>query len=909
MALPHAGNAEIVQVTVEEEMKGSYLDYAMSVIVSRALPDVRDGLKPVHRRILFAMMEAGYEYNKPFRKSARIVGDVLGKYHPHGADPIYESMVRMAQDFSMRLLLVDGQGNFGSMDGDRAAASRYTEARLQRAAHFLLDDYDKDTVDFQPNYDDTLLIPTVLPARFPNLLVNGGSGIAVGMATNIPPHNLGEVLDACQALIEDPELTPEDLMTYVPGPDFPTGGIIVGRKGIGDAYRTGRGSIPLRGRCHFEEIRKDRTAIIITEVPYQVNKARMIERMAELVNNKELEGISDLRDESDRDGIRVVIELKREAVPDIVLNRLYAMTQLQTSFGVNMLALDGGRPLQMNLKDILQAFLAFREEVLVRRTRFYLTKAREKAYIVLALVVAVSNIDEVVALIRRSQDATEARKALIARAWDATDIIPFLERLAEPDAQLTPEGYRLSENQARAILDLRLHRLTGLEREKLVEELNSLIEQIQGYLALLGSRRLLLDLMKKELQEVKENFADPRRTAIEANEAIQDDEALIQREDMVVTFSLKGYIKRVPLDSYRSQRRGGRGKSAMATRDEDVLSQVFVASTHTPLLFFSSLGKAYQLKVYNLPLATPQSRGKSLMNVLPFTQEETLSTLLPVPENSADWEKLHIMFVTSAGNVRRNALSDFENIRSSGKIAMKLEEQGERLIAVQTCREDQDVLLTTRKGRSIRFEVSDVRQFTGRTSTGVRGIRLSSGDEVVAMTIIERTEFTPEERELYLRQASKLRRGENNDLPEEEEGEDQSLLTYTSTLSPQRFEEMAAQEQFILTVSERGYGKRTSAYAYRRTGRGGQGVATMEITTRNGSIINALPIHADDQIMLLTDAGQLIRCPVKDIRIAGRKTQGVTIFRVAKDEKVVSVVRVNEMDADNENDAPIEFSV
>ena len=892
--------AEILPISVEEEMKRSYLDYAMSVIVSRALPDVRDGLKPVHRRILYAMAEAGYTSDKPFRKSARVVGDVLGKYHPHGQAAIYDSLVRMAQDFSLRLLLVDGHGNFGSMDGDRPAAERYTEVRLKPVSDMcLLEDYDKGTVNFEPNYDGTLEIPTVLPARFPNLLVNGAGGIAVGMATNIPTHNLGEVIDACCALIDQPDLSFEDLLAIVPGPDFPTGGMITSRKGILDAYRTGRGSIPIRGRAHVEEVRKDREAIIITEIPYQVNKSRLVERIAELVNAKELEGISDLRDESDRHGVRVVIELKRDAQADVVLNRLYAMTPLQTSFGVNMLALHGGRPLQMNLHQVLAAFLAFREEVVTRRTRFYLNKARDRAHLVLGLLVAVFHIDAVVALIRASKDAAEARQALMARLWPADDIVPYLSLLQE-EASLKEGGYQLSEAQVKAILDLRLHRLTGLERSKLQDEMQGLLEQIKGFLELLASRPKMLELIKTELLEVRGKYADPRRTAIEELSGSQDMEDLIQREDMVVTFSHKGYIKRVALNAYRSQRRGGRGKSAMATREEDVVSQVFVANTHTPLLFFSSGGKAYQLKVYELPLGSPQTRGKPLISILDsLGKDESIATLLPVPENPAEWEHLHVIFVTSAGHVRRNALSDFQNIRANGKMAMKLEEAGERLIAVQTCRPDQDVLLTTRQGRAIRFEVEDVRQFTGRTSTGVRGVRLQKGDAVVAMTILEGTAFGPEERELYLRQATKLRRSEGEG-EDEADLDDPSLLGIGKTLAPEVFQAMQEGEQFILTVSERGFGKRTSAYAYRKTGRGGQGVATLDVNQRTGDVIDAFPVAESDHVMLLTNLGQLTRFPVAQVRIAGRKTQGVTLFRLDKDERVTSVVRVEE-DEDGED--------
>jgi len=900
--------SEIVPVTIESEMKHSYLDYAMSVIVSRAVPDVRDGLKPVHRRILYTMAEAGFNYDKPHRKSARVCGDVIGKYHPHSPEAVYDALARMAQDFSMRLMLIDGQGNFGSMDGDKPAASRYTEVRLKETAHFILNDYDKETVDFQPNYDNTLEIPMVLPARFPNLLVNGAGGIAVGMATNIPPHNLGEVLDACIALIDKPDMTLEEVMAYIPGPDFPTGGSILGRKGIQDAYQTGRGSVIMRAKTHIEDSRKDRQAIIITEVPYQVNKARLVERIADLVNSKEIEGVSDLRDESDRHGVRVVIELKRDVNPEVLLSRLYVMTPLQTSFGVNMLALHQGRPLQMGILEVLRAFLVFREEVVLRRTRFFLRKAREKAHSILGLLVAVFNIDAVVALIRGSKDTPEARHNLMSRPWSCGDMEGYIDLTLEKGARLTEEGYWLSETQARAILDLRLNRLTGLERHKLMEDYTALMADIQSYLELLNSRPKLLELLKEEFAEVRQKFADPRRTVIEDAYTTTEMEDLIQREEMVVTFSLKGYIKRVPLGAYRSQRRGGRGKAAMTTREEDVLSQVFVVNTHTPLLFFSSGGKAYQLKVYELPLGAPQGRGKPIISLLPSLDKgETISTLLPVPEDATSWEGLHILFATSAGNVRRNALSDFQHIRSNGKIAMKLEESGERLISVQICKEEQDVLLTTRLGRAIRFGVQEIRQFSGRTSTGVRGIRLQKEDVVVSLNMLEAAPFTPEERDLYLKQASRLRRGEDNPLEagggEEEDADAGALLTYTAVLSPERFEEMAQREQLILTVSQKGFGKRTSAYAYRKTARGGQGVATLEVNQRTGGVVDVFPVCDADHILLLTDQGQLMRFPVTQVRVASRKTQGVILLRVAGEEKIVSVVRLQEEESSESLDS------
>jgi DNA gyrase subunit A len=895
-------SAEIIPVPIETELKQSYLSYAMSVIVSRALPDVRDGLKPVHRRILYGMAEGGYTSDKTHRKSSRVVGDVLGKYHPHSDDPIYQSMVRMGQNFSMRLMLIDGHGNFGSIDGDKPAAQRYTEARLAKVSDAcILLDYDKDTVDFEPNYDGTLEEPLVLPARFPNLLVNGAGGIAVGMATNIPPHNLGEVIDACCALIDRPHLTVDEILEYLPGPDFPTGGLILGHRGIRNAYETGRGSVIMRGCTHLEEVRKDRQAIIVTEIPYQVQKARMIEHIAGLVNAKELDGISDIRDESDRDGIRVVIELKRDAHPEVVLNRLYSMTQLQTSFAVNMLALNGRRPQQMGVKEVLELFLQFREDVVIRRTRYYLTKARARAHILIGLLVSVLNIDTVVALIRGSRDPQEAKEKLLERAWELTHIKPYLDLLGEGENQITDGGYRLSEEQAKAILDLKLQRLTGLERKRLEEEYKALAEDIREYLALLSSRPKLLELIKTEFQEVKDKFADPRRTRILEEEANQSIEDLIEREDMIVTFSLKGYIKRVPLTAYRAQRRGGRGKAAMSTREEDVVFEGFTANTHTPLLFFSTAGKAYQLKVYELPLGTPQSRGKPVINVLSnLDTGEHIATLLPVPEDPEAWRDYSILFVTSRGHVRRNALSDFQNIRSNGKIAIKLEKAGEKLIAVKVCNVDQDVLLTTQSGRAIRFSVSDVREFSSRTSTGVRGIRLKSGDQVVSATILEGTQFTMDEREAYLKEATKRRRLEGQDDAGEDE---ESIVGITPlTLSEERFAEMQATEELILTVSTCGYGKRTSAYAYRKTARGGQGIATLDVNMKTGNVVDAFPVAQEDEVMLVTDRGQLVRFAVKEVRIAGRKTQGVTLFRLTAGEKVVSVVRIQEVeDAEEES--------
>jgi len=860
---PQAPSFDITPVTIEDEMKRSYLDYAMSVIVSRALPDVRDGLKPVHRRILYAMNESGYDYNKPFRKSARIVGDVMGKYHPHGDAAIYDAMVRMAQDFSMRLPLIDGQGNFGSMDGDPPAAMRYTEARLARAAHFLIEDIDKETVSFQSNYDDSTHEPTVLPARYPNLLVNGAGGIAVGMATNLPPHNLGEVIDACCALIDDPEITTERIMEMVPGPDFPTGGVILGRAGIRSAYTTGRGSVVMRGKVHFEEIRKDREAIIVTEIPYQVNKARMLEQIAELVRDKRIEGVSDLRDESDRDGVRMVIEVKRDAIIEVVLNQLYRFTPLQTSFGVNSLALNGGRPEMMPLKAILEAFVAFREEVITKRTIYELGKARERAHVLAGLAVAVANLDEVIAIIRKAPDPQTAREQLMGRPWAVGDVAPLIALIDEPGRRAEDGFYHFSEIQARAILDLRLHRLTGLERDKIGDELREIGVQIVEYLEILGSRPKLMEVMRTELLEIKELFANPRRTVIEDSEFEADIEDLIAREDMVVTVTNTGYIKRVPLTAYRAQKRGGKGRSGMNVKDEDFLSQVFVTSTHTPVLFFSTKGLAYKLKVYRLPLATPQARGKALINILPLDDGETISTIMPLPEDEESWANLHVMFATAGGDVRRNLLSDFVDIRANGKIAMKLGDT-DQLIAVQPCAETDDVLLATRLGKAIRFPVDEVRVFKGRDSTGVRGIRLESGDQVISMSVLNHVEFDSATRDAFLK------------------GE----------MSGPESERLAGLQQFILTMTETGYGKRTSAYEYRVTGRGGQGIGNIELSERNSAVVASFPVNHDDEIMLVSDGGTLIRMPVDDIRIAGRLTQGVTLFRTQQGEKVVSAARL-----------------
>ena len=843
---------DITQVTIEEEMKRSYLDYAMSVIVSRALPDVRDGLKPVHRRILYSMEENGYDSSKPYRKSARIVGDVMGKYHPHGDTAIYDAMVRMAQSFSMRLPLIDGQGNFGSMDGDPAAAMRYTEARLARAAESLLDDIDKETVDFQPNYDDSDEEPVVLPARYPNMLVNGAGGIAVGMATNIPPHNLGEVIDACLAYLDNPEIGPDELMEIVPGPDFPTGGLILGRSGIRAAYHTGRGSVVMRGRTHIEQPAKDRDAIIITEIPYQVNKARMLERIAELVRDKTIEGVSDLRDESDRDGVRVVVELRRDAVTDVVLAQLYRYSPLQTSFGVNMLALHDGRPEMMTLVDIIGAFVQFREEVITRRSVYLLRKARERAHVLAGLLVAINNIDPIIELIRAAPDPATAREQLMSRDWPAEDVAPFIAIIDDPGHQVVDGKYRLSEAQARAILELRLQRLTGMEREKLVAETEEVADSIRGYLEILQSRNRLLAVMREELLEMREAYGDERRTSIEESEFEHDIEDLIQREDMVVTVTHGGYIKRVPLSTYRAQRRGGKGRAGMSTREGDFLNRVFVTSTHTSVLFFSTRGIVYELKVYKLPLGGPHARGKAMVNLLPLEAGETISTVMALPEEEESLAQSFVMFATAGGNVRRNRLSDFVNIKANGKIAMKLAE-GDRLVNVRICNDNQDVLLASRNGMCIRFPVGDVRVFEGRTSTGVRGIRLDKGDDVISMSILAHAEIDTDDRDSYLRIAAAMRRtGENGDG-------DSADAPEVPEMPQDKFDELAANEQFILVVTEKGFGKRTSAYEYRITGRGGKGIRNVEVTERNGLVAAAFPVDASDQIMLVTDAGQLIR--------------------------------------------------
>ena len=893
---PADGGPPGPSIAVEDELKRSYLDYAMSVIVQRALPDARDGLKPVHRRILFSMHENGYDWNKAYRKSARVVGDVIGKYHPHGDQSVYDALVRMAQDFSMRVPLIDGQGNFGSVDGDPPAAMRYTEVRRARIAHFLTEDIDKDTVDFRDNYDGTEREPSVLPSRFPNLLVNGSAGIAVGMATNIPPHNLGEVIDACLAYIEDPAINLERLTEIVPGPDFPTGALLIGKQNARAALARGRGSILMRARCAVEEIRKDRDAIIVTEVPYQVNKAVLMERIAELVRDKRIEGISDIRDESDRSGMRMVIELKRDASSEVVLNQLYRFSNLQQSFGVNMLALNDGRPVQMNLKELIASFVGFREEVVTRRTKYELGKARDRGHVLVGLAVAVANIDEVIRLIRAAPDAGAAREQLMARDWPADDVAPLVKLIADPRHKVEEAGtIRLSEEQARAILELRLQRLTALGRDEINDEAQKLGLAIADYLDILSSRGRVLTIIRDELTEVREGFATPRRTELIDADIEIEDEALIEREDVAVTVTHAGYIKRTPLAEYRVQGRGGKGRSGMATRDEDFVTSLFVASTHAWLLFFSSTGMAYKLKVWRLPEARIAGKGKAMVNLLPLAQGERITTILALPENENEWEELNVVFATRSGDVRRNQLSDFINVNKNGKIAMKLE-AGDGIVGVATCTERDDVLLTTRNGRCIRFAMADLRVFQSRASTGVRGIKLAAGDEVVSLALLRHTDITPAEAQAYLRQSNAARRavtGEEVEQGAEDAGDETELVGEEISLSPQRYAELGAREQFVLTISSSGYGKRTSSYEYRVMGRGGaQGTWAMDMKNRNKAIVASFPVEESDDLMLISEGGQTIRVPVAGIRVAGRATQGVTVFRVEEGERVVSVERI-----------------
>ncbi len=874
----------LISISIEDEMKGSYLDYAMSVIVSRAIPDVRDGLKPVHRRILYAMYEASNYFNKPYRKSARTVGDVMGKYHPHSDSAIYDSLVRMAQDFSLRLLLVDGQGNFGSRDGDAAAAMRYTESRLAKVTHTLLEDIDKETVDFTPNYDGSEREPTVLPSMFPNLLVNGTNGIAVGMATNIPPHNLGEIIDACCLYVDNNDVEILELMTVVKGPDFPTAGIVLGTSGIRSAYLTGRGSILIRGRSEIEEIANNRQAIIITEIPYMVNKAKLVEKIAELVKEKRIEGISDLRDESNKDGIRVVIEIKKDAVTEVVLNQIYSYTQLQTSFGVIMLALRDGLPEVMNLKEVIAAFVNFREIVITRRTIYLLNKARDKAHILLGLMIAVSNIDEVIRIIKSSNDPASAKEQLMQRTWDASSIIDLV-KLVDDRAMIADDGKcYFTETQTKAILEMRLQRLTAMEKNKLENDLAELATEIRGYTDILASREKLLEILKNELIRIKDEFATPRLTSIELGDFDQDIEDLIQREEMVVTVTLGGYIKRVPLATYRAQKRGGKGRSGLSMRDEDITTQIFVGSTHTPMLFFSNTGQVYSLKLYKLPLGNPQSKGRPIVNILPLKEGERINNIMPLPENQDEWDSLNIIFATSQGNIRRNDLSDFKRIQSNGKIAIRLDDN-DHLIDVKVCKDEDHVLLATKAGKAIRFPASSVRVFKSRTSDGVRGMRIASSDYVISMTILKGISCTMEEREAYLSipiENRLLIAGGKEFTPEE----------FDVQLNKEQILEMAVSEEFILTVSENGFGKRSSAYEYRITNRGGSGIVNMDVSDKTGLVVGVMPVDMSDELMLITNNGKLIRCKLESVRITGRNTSGVILFKTEQGEKVVSTALI-----------------
>ena len=900
----------IEPISIIEEMQRSYLDYAMSVIVSRALPDVRDGLKPVHRRILYASFESGYHWNRKYVKSARPVADVMGKYHPHGDASIYDALVRMAQDWSMRVPHIDGQGNFGSIDGDPPAAMRYTEARLTKVAHELLEDIDKETVDWQDTYDNSSQEPKVLPARFPNLLVNGSGGIAVGMATNIPPHNLVEVIDGCMALIDNPAIGLPELMEIIPGPDFPTGGIILGRSGIYNAYSTGRGSIVMRGKVHVEPIRGDREAIVITEMPYQVNKATMQEKMAELVRDKRIEGISDIRDESDRQGYRVVIELKRDANADVILNQLYRYTPLQSTFGANVVALNGGKPEVLTLLDMLKAFVSFREEVVGRRTKFLLRKARDRAHVLVGLAIAVANIDEVIRLIRQAPDPATARAQLMERRWPAADVESLILLIDDPRHRINEDGtYNLSEEQARAILELRLQRLTALGRDEIADELNVIGAEISDYLDILSSRARIQQIVKDELTVVRNEFGTPRRTEIADGGADMDDEDLIQREDMVVTVTHEGYIKRVPLSIYRAQARGGKGRSGMATKDEDYVTRLFVANTHTPILFFTSRGIVYKEKVWRLPIGTPQSRGKFLRNILSLEEGDRITAILPLPEDEDSWANLDVMFATTRGTVRRNKLSDFVQVNRNGKIAMKLDE-GDAILNVATCTEFDDVLLTADTGQCIRFPVTDVRVFAGRNSVGVRGIAMGAGEQAISMAIVGHVDASAAERAAYLKQAAAERRLANGDGEEEEITLTNEDVGEEAVLSSERYDELKAREQFILTISTKGFGKRSSSYEFRTAGRGGKGIRATDTSghalNRIGKLVAAFPVESADQLMLVSDGGQVIRVPVAQISFKSRTSMGVTIFNTAEGEKVVSVERISEPQDDEADSDPAE---
>lgn len=876
----------VISIGIEDEMKRSYMDYAMSVIVSRAIPDVRDGLKPVHRRILYSMYESGFYANKPYKKSARIVGDVIGKYHPHGDTAVYDSLVRMAQDFSLRVPLIDGQGNFGSMDGDSAAAMRYTESRLAKISHTLLEDIDKETVDFQANYDGSESEPKVIPAMFPNLLVNGTGGIAVGMATNIPPHNLGEIIDACVPYIDNNNIDISELISVVKGPDFPTGGIILGSSGIQSAYLTGRGSVIFRGKCEIED-NNNRQAIIISEMPYMVNKAKLVEKIAELVHEKKIEGISDLRDESNKDGVRVVIEIKRDAVAAVVLNQLYSFTQLQTSFGVIMLALDEGMPKVMNLKEVITAFVKFREVVITRRTIFLLNKARDKAHILLGIRIAVSNIDEIIRTIKSASNPNDAKDQLMEKSWGCSDIVNLIKLVDDKAIISNDSQVHLTEVQAKAILEMRLQRLTAMEKDKLEADLAELSWEITEYIDILSSREKLLSILKSELLKVKEDYATPRLTEIIHSDFEYDMEDLIQKEDMVVTVTLSGYIKRVPLATYRAQKRGGKGRSSLSMRDEDILTQLFVGNTHTPMLFFSNIGQVYSLKLYKLPLGNPQSKGRPIVNLLPLKEGEVITNIMPMPKNQEEWDNMHIMFATTRGNIRRNDLSDFKKIQANGKIAIRLDE-GDSLVNVMACSEDDHILLASRQGKAVRFPVNAVRVFRSRTSDGVRGMKLADGDKVISMTILHGIKASTEEREAYLtipvEQRLKIANGNQEFTPVE----------LGVSLSKAQIIELAKAEEFILTISKNGFGKRTSAYHYRITNRGGSGIVNMVLSAKTGDVVASMPANMNDEIMLITNNGKLIRCKLDSVRITGRSTSGVILFKTEKDERVVSASLIAE---------------
>tara|TARA_E500000075_G_C6993421_1_gene324892 strand:+ start:142 stop:2859 length:2718 start_codon:yes stop_codon:yes gene_type:complete len=885
----------ILPVTIENEMSTSYLDYAMSVIVSRAIPDVRDGLKPVHRRILYSMSQMGLDYNKPYRKSARVVGDVIGKYHPHGDSAVYESLVRMAQPFSMMAPLIEGQGNFGSIDGDRPAAMRYTECRLEKITTLMLGDIDKNCIDYQENYDGSESEPSVLPSRFPNLLINGAGGIAVGMATNIPPHNLSEVIDGCVTILRNPNTSEDELNEIIPGPDFPTGGLIIGRNGIKSAQLTGRGSVVLRGKATIED-NNNKNSIIITEIPYQVNKSNLVEKIAELVRDKRIEGISDIRDVSDRHGIRVIVELKKDAEAEVILNQLYKFTPLQSSFGCNMVTLNAGKPELLSLRQIIDAFLEFRVEIVIKRTTFLLNKSRDRAHVLVGLAIAIANIDEIIKVIRSSPDPATARDYMLKKKWIPKNVESLIELIDDPRHKISEDGtYMLSLEQVQAILDLRLQRLTAIGRDEIEKELNVIGEDIKKYLEILTNRDVLDNLIEEELIEAKTSFGVQRKTEITDIELDVDDEDLIPKQDVVVTVSHKGYIKRVPLTTYRSQRRGGKGRSGMSTRDEDFVTQIFVENTHTPILFFSSTGIVYKMKVWKLPQGTPQSKGKAMINLLPLSEGEVITTIMPLPENETEWENLNIIFTTMNGNVRKNKLSDFVDVRANGKIAMKLQDNDE-IKTVETCTDIDDILITTSKGQCIRFKVTDIRLFVGRSSTGVRGIRLGKDDKVISSSIIKSMDTTTEERAAYIKMSRAVRGETEYDNIQDEISDNVS----PAVLSDEKYAEMGASEQFILSISTNGFGKRTSAFEYRVTGRGGKGIIAMVVNERNGNIADSFPVDTSNQIILVTNKGKLIRCPVDDIRIASRSTQGVKIFDIDEDEQVVSVERLGDLETEND---------